>query len=180
MPPSFRGVDVPATVRVQTAAPLSAAAVDAVSGASVTWAFGDGQTATGATVWHTYAAAQADRSRRRRGRLDRAQLPGRRMPDDDEAHGARRHGREDPEPDQVHPWRASEREGREGDPHRSRRADRARVRVDDAPRWHWGAACRDPLSTPGPARVARVLTAHLRRDAATAAAPAGCDARVVP
>jgi hypothetical protein len=54
-PPEARAVTVPATATAGAAASFSVTPWDALTAASATWDFGDGTTATGAGVQHTYA-----------------------------------------------------------------------------------------------------------------------------
>jgi PKD repeat protein len=54
-PPVAATITAPATVAPGTAATLSSSATDALTGVTVTWDFGDGQTATGASVAHVWA-----------------------------------------------------------------------------------------------------------------------------
>ena|GEM_PF-1802108 len=56
-PPAITALSAPSTVEVGTAAALSATATDAWSAVSLAWDFGDGATASGATVDHAYANA---------------------------------------------------------------------------------------------------------------------------
>ncbi|HMJ33351.1 MAG TPA: PKD domain-containing protein [Baekduia sp.] len=56
-PPEARDVAVPATATAGDAATFSATPWDALTAATATWDFGDGTTATGASVQHAYATA---------------------------------------------------------------------------------------------------------------------------
>jgi hypothetical protein len=56
-PPALSALSVPAGVETGAAVAMSATASDAWSGASVSWDFGDGATAAGSVVSHTYTAA---------------------------------------------------------------------------------------------------------------------------
>jgi PKD repeat protein len=56
-PPVLSALSVPAGVETGVAVALSATASDAWSGASVSWDFGDGATASGSAVSHIYSAA---------------------------------------------------------------------------------------------------------------------------
>lgn len=55
--PVLAAPSIPATATAGTAAALSAAATDRMSKVTITWDFGDGATATGPAVKHTWAAA---------------------------------------------------------------------------------------------------------------------------
>ncbi len=55
-PPSVHAVSVPGSTRVGHAVSMSASASDALSGVSISWDFGDGASARGATVSHSYGA----------------------------------------------------------------------------------------------------------------------------
>jgi PKD repeat protein len=54
-PPVLSSISVPGSIEVGSAAAMSAAITDTWSPASIAWDFGDGGTATGAAVNHTYA-----------------------------------------------------------------------------------------------------------------------------
>jgi len=56
-PPAITSVTVPNAVTTGAASAMSAAAVDRWSGANISWNFGDGGTAAGPSVAHTYGAA---------------------------------------------------------------------------------------------------------------------------
>ncbi|HEY6762718.1 MAG TPA: PKD domain-containing protein, partial [Baekduia sp.] len=56
-PPEARALAVPATATAGAAATFSVTPWDALTAASATWDFGDGTTATGASVQHAYATA---------------------------------------------------------------------------------------------------------------------------
>jgi PKD repeat protein len=55
--PVFRAIAVPASATAGTPAAFTATADDNLSGAAISWDFGDGSRADGATVSHTFAAA---------------------------------------------------------------------------------------------------------------------------
>jgi hypothetical protein len=54
--PSFDAIDAPATATVGTPARFTASASDALSGASVSWDFGDGSVSDGPAVAHTFSS----------------------------------------------------------------------------------------------------------------------------
>ena len=55
-PPALSNVATPAALNAGQAGPFSATATDTWTGATPAWDFGDGQTATGAQVSHSYAS----------------------------------------------------------------------------------------------------------------------------